>query len=748
MERKSSHQVSTLAMMQQAVARRLVGVRRRIRRQLVVAGLAHVTLAAFILFVVSFVADWRFELTWTMRISLLALAAMALGHLVIRYVLSPMLARWDIFDIAGTLDVNSRQPADRWISPHVATLFESHHELDHEVSPELRDEAARRSYWSLQKSPFEQRLSRSHRRKSWVGLVAGVSLPVLCLLVLPPTLTRTWMLRWLAAVDEPWPRNTQIYVVGSRNGKLLVPRGEPQSVEFKVTQKRARPLDRLRIELRHGDRRRERVSVLRSPDGRYQYELGGIRDAVALTVWGDDAKAGPVRIVPVDRPRLVSIRLQHRHAWDTSDQIHDFDRGDGSISLLPRTRAELVLKSNVPIEKLDADWNQPAMPPFRRMDKRTFAAEWQHEHEVQLRVQLVGSGSGLTSTSRSIGIGLKKDRAPTVTVRPRGVRRRVTSTATIPLLVNARDDFGVVRVDLASQVKRSATLPVSVPPTQGMNDSLPRRETTDGAHEAPDAPPPEETDSPSPWATDAPANETIFGPLDPTSERFVDHEHHWLLDDLKLAPGDTIGMRASVLDACYTGPQSTQSPWLTFSIVNPQELFREILMQQQQLRSRLRKATDQAIDLRDAIITAQFPDDGHALVRAIAAVDREVSTVERRLAETVDEMELNELGGLETLALIRHNVLAPLQRLAEHDVNQQRTLLESLSHGGTGQQAEAILRQDKIVQQLQQVLKNMAQWDSFVDVVNQLDTVIKLQNKLKEATDRLKEKEVESVFDD
>ena len=40
----------------------------------------------------------------------------------------------------------------------------------------------------------------------------------------------------------------------------------------------------------------------------------------------------------------------------------------------------------------------------------------------------------------------------------------------------------------------------------------------------------------------------------------------------------------------------------------------------------------------------------------------------------------------------------------------------------------------------------MSLWDSFVDVINQLNEIIKLQDNVKQNTEKLKEKQTEDVF--
>ena len=48
---------------------------------------------------------------------------------------------------------------------------------------------------------------------------------------------------------------------------------------------------------------------------------------------------------------------------------------------------------------------------------------------------------------------------------------------------------------------------------------------------------------------------------------------------------------------------------------------------------------------------------------------------------------------------------------------------------------------------MNEILKQMSQWDSFVDVINQLNEIIKLQENVRQNTEKLKEKQTEGVFE-
>jgi hypothetical protein len=47
---------------------------------------------------------------------------------------------------------------------------------------------------------------------------------------------------------------------------------------------------------------------------------------------------------------------------------------------------------------------------------------------------------------------------------------------------------------------------------------------------------------------------------------------------------------------------------------------------------------------------------------------------------------------------------------------------------------------------MEAILKQMSQWDSFVDVLNQLNEIIRLQGQAQQQTDQLRKRQTEDIF--
>ncbi len=242
----------------------------------------------------------------------------------------------------------------------------------------------------------------------------------------------------------------------------------------------------------------------------------------------------------------------------------------------------------------------------------------------------------------------------------------------------------------------------------------------------------------------------LYGPASPATELEVQQAHTLELVGMKLPPGSLLTINAVATDACYTGPQTSRSRLVAFRVVPPEELFREILLRQQAERAKFRKQADEARAIRGQFIalgsagsSAQISE----IARRHRAVQREVASVRNVLSDTVTEMRLNALGTDQAYEMIQTKVITPLTLLGDELLNPQKDALETLSPTDARAIADTADRQDKIVARMEEILKQMSQWDSFVDVLNQLNEIIRLQGQAQQQTIKLEKQQKEGVFE-
>jgi hypothetical protein len=334
--------------------------------------------------------------------------------------------------------------------------------------------------------------------------------------------------------------------------------------------------------------------------------------------------------------------------------------------------------------------------------------KWTEETPLQMEIELTGTGAGLTSIPTPIAVGLKKDLPPRVSVQFNGVRQRITPQAHIPLTIQARDDYGIGTMQLSSQVEL---------PEAAKDTTQPATQPTQ-----------------------------LFATSQPATQTDIQLQHTFNVADRSPVVGSLLSITASATDLCYLGPQTSLTRPVTFRIVEPQELFREILVRQQGERAKFRKAIDDAQKIRDALTVMPPPDVAKQLAQQHRAIQRETNRISVSLTQTLTEMKLNELGGPEAHELMETKVIKPMKGLDDL-MNPQRDALDALANDDQSKLADATARQDQLLEKMRDILKNMSQWDSFVDVLNQLNEVIRIQTQVHDTTETLKNKQTESIFE-
>jgi hypothetical protein len=785
-------------------------------------GLAILSGVALLAAALSLLLDWQLELSRPVRFFCLGVFVVSIGWLAYRHLIRPLRMPLTALDVAAAID-RTAGPVHSRLATRVASVLELPGQAGQPdlVSPTLVARAVAESYQELESVPFQKHLNRKHFWLSTAAVAACLLVPA-AFAIGAPSVARLWRDRWLLGSNRPWPHSTRIEVANLREGRLIVPRGEPAPLQVHVVDSE-KETEAVWMRMTFADGNEQTVTLNRFAAGDFRFDLPPFQETVQVEMWGGDGTAEPFQIDPRDRPKITSLKLTAKHPRDPAPQTFAFAGDEGNIRLLAKTDAQLEFETNVPVEevRVDADANSPGQ--FDRITDQKFNAKWVHKGQVRMRVSLIAKDSDLESFPRPITIGDKPDRPPTISMRHSGVRLRVTPNATIPLSLTVRDDYGIRDASLLAAIdQRGLSLPAEetedepadqekkpdagdAPATEGetpaASETPATPETTEPAKPADEPGTPESSETP-PAATDdsaaalprkvslqftallaegdAPASadaaegvfddeagdasepdsegaiekvlptqlsSSFYGPVEPALETIVEQQQSVELSQMTVKPGESLVITATAEDDCFTGRQSTTSRKLIFKIVKDDELFKEILLRQQQLRARLQKSYEQMIELRDTLKTADAQADASSLLRTFLLIRREIGAVTRDLEASVLEMRLNKLGGQESWDLIEQTVLQPLTRLQEQELERQKQSLETLVGSQPDPIEEVIERQQAIVDALKKVLYNMSQWDSFIDIINQVNSIIKIQEAARKMTEELKAKQVESIFD-
>ncbi len=327
---------------------------------------------------------------------------------------------------------------------------------------------------------------------------------------------------------------------------------------------------------------------------------------------------------------------------------------------------------------------------------------------------MTSARTALDSKPTFLSIGLLKDRAPRVTLRALGTGGHVTPIATIPLSISATDDFGLAALRLKTD--RTASPDDKSPPvTQSASQVLPLALEKDR----------------------------------PLLDHQARHEVVLQADPPKI--GTLIRFVAEADDRCAHGVQTGRSSALQVQVVSPDELFYEILIRQRVERAKFLAALE-AIEKQTPVLAGQpKSEDFLKVMRVHHSAARQLDQIAGRVADTLQEMKLNQVGSPKSHRLLQQAVIDPMKALTAGPMSQVRTVLQSLagaasSAGAT--EAEARRLHDEVVTTMKNILDQMSQWESFVDVVNQVAEVIKMQQKVLKETEKARETRTREVFDD
>ena len=713
--------IRDLALLQRQLVSRLTQVRRRVRLRLLIAGLAIVFAELTGLALFTFWADHTFRLGVPMRIGMLIAAAAVLVVECVRRIVVPLMAPLGLVALAGAIGRRGGNGDHGDLAGRVASVLELPGLLEGRFAPSaaMIERAVRRRSEALAGVDFDAALDHARLRKMLVLLLAAIALPAVLAAVFPANAS-LWARRMLLASHEPWPQNTYLRIADEHDGRIQVPRGEPYVLRAGARDGSVAPAAIL-LTVRGNDTTSVQMKQFGENDFRHDFAV--VDQPLRLEFEGGDDDYGPVLLDPVDRPRIVGLELSAQHPRQALPEKHNFNGGDADLSFLVKTRLALNIAANVPLRelRLKSHSTHPKPPDLRRIDGTHYVVQWIHQGPAKFDLELVGEDSGLVSLPVPVTVGLKIDQPPRVTMSFSGVHQRITPQAKIPLAIDARDDYGLAAVDLI--VKDETPDPAD--PAKLVSHSAPRRLSPASG-------------SPPPRADSLPTQLQLKQTIDVAAE--------------KLAPGSFLSVAADATDDCYTGAQTSHSRNIIFGIVSPEELFREILLRQQAERIKFRKQTEEAQQIRDSIRTAANAKQVAEIIRRHRAMQLEILRITTVLNESLAEIELNGLGSPESHALMDRNILTPLKGLNVEWIGPQTAAMEELASArGAAPAPDKLLavldRQEQIVGRMKTILQQMSQWDSFVDVLNQLDQIIKLETGVKDGSQKLQKKETDSLFD-
>jgi hypothetical protein len=719
----------------------LARLRRRLRLQLGLELLAEAAAATVAVGALLVALDLLLRPGLPARGAMLAVAvAGILALVVVRAARRWRSAKLDDLTLALTLD--RLRPG---LGQQVADVLQLPDQLDGpggSASPAMIRLAVSRAIESLGSSGWT-RLWNRMRTAAHVALgVLALAVPV-AFAAIAPDAARLSFARWLRGSDERWPQATYLTVMNlDARGRLIAPRDERALLEVRsdlpLIERRGdrwsvggrgtplllrRKPERLQnpetvaVRERSAKASARTANMVESSPARYQYEFPPAPESSTFDLTGGDDWLGPITVERVDRPALAKTRIRVKEPGTADPDFREVEDSPSRLMFLPDSEVEVTLEGTQDLSAAAITANPGVAPPLARVGPRSFQTRWTLKEAVTFEVVLTSAETGLKSKPSFLTIGLQRDREPRVTLRATGVGGRVTPTATIPLTLAATDDFGLAALRI--QAERNYVVAVG------------DAEKTEQRANASTIAIPFESD-----------------PARPT----LDHQarHDVSLQASQPFVGTLLRFTGEADDRCARGTQTGRSGVLAFAVVSPDELFYEILIRQRAERAKFLTIVDASEKRTPTLEGDPGPEEAVAAARAVQSAARQVDQIAGRIADALLEMKLNQIGSPKSYRLLQEGVVDPLRALASGPMPQLQSSLQALASGGSKDAAkdEARRRHAEVVTTMRRILEQMSQWESFVDVVNQVAEVIEMERKVLQQTEKARETRAQEVFDD
>jgi len=716
----------------------LARMRRRLRLQLALELAADAVTVLAATATVLVLLDWWFRLSLPVRVVLLILSlAGILAFLGVRAARRWRASRLDELSLAMTLD--RHRPGTGQQIADVLQLPDLVGDRAASASPAMVRLAVRRACEALASSDWRSLWNRRRTAVQAGALLFGLVVPAV-FGWLAPHAARLSFARWLLGSSERWPQKTYLTVMGlDETGRLLAPRdertwlevrsdlpllepvgdrwivrgrGEPVTLRSKPTSRRAPATVTVKERTAEGTSR-EGAMVEMEP-ARFRFEFPPSSSSSTFELTGGDDWLGPFALERADRPTLSETRLRVKEPGATYTGFRGVEDPSRNLLFLPDTEVELTLVGNEKLSDTQLKVQAGSELDLKRTDERTFAARWTLREATTLEILLTSARTGLSSRPTFLSIGLLRDREPRVTLRAAGVGSHVTPVATIPLNVGATDDFGLAALRLL--VERTLRTDEKAEP--------------------------------------AVQRQTVALPVPGDKERPVlDHQvrHDVLLQADPPQVGTLLRFLAEADDRCARGVQTGRSGALQLQVVSPDELFYEILIRQRAERAKFVTVLDSLEKQTPVLAGEPKANDFLRVMRLEHTGSRQVDQIAGRIADALQEMKLNQIGSPKSHRLLQEAVIDPMRALSAGPMNELRGVLQALAGAGSSATAteEAARRlHGQVVTTMRNILEQMSQWESFVDVVNQVAEVIKMQQKVLQATEKARETRTREIFDD
>ena len=719
-----------------AVRRRLLALKAALRAHLVGKGLALVLIALVAGVFFSFAVDRKLDMERSQRAVILAAALAGVGYVLWRFLLRPLGVPMDPEELALVFEHHYPQLDDRLIS----TLQFSFADVERLGSSEgLVREVAKQANAMAggldSTAPLEG-------RETWkrLGIAAAAVAILVTFSILRAEDMGPWFQRNILFRDIDYPRETYLEVEVEPG--LEVVRGGSITVTVTADLRYVVPDEVIFHKKFPGlGTEREAVRAGQAQPNVFVKKFENITERFEFRVTGNDHTTEWYEVNVVDPPELVSLRFTISYPGYMDRPKAAVSAQHGVLSIPPGSRLTMAGRANKDLAAsvllLDS---QPVPPELGRLEVEDITdadgkvkrrgvkgflqlADRVKAPSLTLQIKLEDTRGIINPRGAMYVVRIEPDGAPSVHVDRKGIRGDISTRAMLPLVIQVRDDHAVSGIEVMVE-----TTPPPAEPAE------PSEAGPAGAEPRPTSRP----------ATTRPVKRTFVVPDVPTGQRHVSVPHTVDLEPLKLVVGQFVRVQAAATDSLpksFGGPNRATSALHTFKVVSDEELLRELLRRQKEIRDAFRRAVDMQAAVRDRVraVSDQLVGGGgiDPEVRRrlnLAAKDQrsiamQCSVTAQQMQEVLDEIVANRIGTPTQERNLAGKIIRPLEDISKKPMSDvAASLVRASKQTDVGALGEFSARRAEILDgfhsRLVSIYKQMEKERSRQELVNWLKRIL------------------------
>ena len=526
---------------------RIRSLRSRVRRLLALHGLSWVVGLLVPVIIALGLADWAIHLDSAVRlVTLVGLIGLG-AWLFFRYVVRPLVVRFDDLDIA--LRIEERWPGLKDRLTSTLQFLRISEETEGYGSAALREATIRQTVEETQAIDFREVIERRPVFQA-LGLAAAALFTGLLVVAAAPDLGAIAVRRLLLPYGpDRWPQQTHLTLI-DRETPRKVARGEPFTLAVAIGKGERAPAS-ARATYRFEDGETATESLRAVEGGIFRGRIESVNRPFRFSVAaGDDTTSIrdiAVQVVPPPTLKELTVRLIAPPYTKLAPQV--LAPGRTQVRALEGSRLEIAAVANKPIAHalLHLGETTAADPITLDAPRTRLEAQFIVKDAAAFWFELLDTEGFRNREAVRYEVRAIRDEAPRVVIGEPPNDRDVPAKAVVPLEFAVDDDYGI---QSARVIYKTAT--GGSEPTKDV--AIPLWDVQGQPAEAP-----------------------------PILHQDVRHE--WDLAPMNLAPGSIITFHAEALDFdCLKGPNLGKSRELRLRILSDGEISRQLDDQRREIR--------------------------------------------------------------------------------------------------------------------------------------------------------------------